>query len=72
MNLIIKTSSDLAQWFEQEPAPYYGERRTMLDDRTVDTVYHASELSLDYLFSQPHPDIEETESFDLNDFLNYH
>jgi hypothetical protein len=72
MNLIIKTPSDLTQWFEQEPAPYYNKRRTMLDDRTVEKVYHSSELSLDYLFSLPNPEAEDSEPFDLTNFLNCH
>jgi len=72
MNLIIKTPSDLDLWFEQEPAPYYGERRTMHDDRTVERVSHASELSLEYLLSLPHPEIDDFEDFDLTNFLTYH
>lgn len=73
MRLVIHNASDLARWFEQEPAPDYGRRQTMLDDRrTTERVLHASELPIDFLIAQPHPEFEEAETFDLDDFLQYH
>jgi hypothetical protein len=72
MNLVIKTPSDLALFFDQEPAPFWGARQTMLDDKRLDRTIHTSELPIDRIFSAPHPEFEEIENFDLNDFLNHH
>jgi hypothetical protein len=73
MNLIIQTPSDLARFFEEEPAPFWGARRTMLDDtRVAERTVHASELSLDFLFSQPNVEGGEESDFDLDTFLNTH
>lgn len=69
MTLVLKTPSDVTAWFEQEPAPYWGERRTMLDDpRQVELTVHASELPMDYLLSLLHFEPADLESFDLCSF----
>lgn len=73
MNLTIKSPSDLALYFEHEPAPWWGERKTYLDERQViERVVHASEVPLDALFSLPAYDGEEIESFDINQFALFH
>ena len=73
MNLTIKTPSDLALYFEQEPAPWWGERKTYLDElQVIERVVHASEVPLDALFSLPGYEVEELDSFDIDNFALFH